>query len=185
MGSAGLTEMGRRMSFEVGRRISSGRPMELYTSFVPRAYETAECIGEGYSEIGGEAAEVELLPTLVSPHILNPEVWLHLHPDGQNITDYVNSWVKGEFEGYIEPYEDYRTKFMNDTVGRLVASEGNVIYIYTTHDFTLMSAKRMFLDRNLDYDDREPFLGGLGLTLSDSGVEVFIGSANRAISICR
>ncbi|MGY5864523.1 MAG: hypothetical protein RTV41_07945 [Candidatus Thorarchaeota archaeon] len=185
MASAGLTDMGKQMSFEVGRRIPLGRSMELYTSFVPRAYETAEEIAKGYTEIGGEAAEVELLPTLVSPHILNPDIWLRLHPDGQNITDYVNSWIKGEFEGYIEPYKDYKTKFMEDTVGRLVAAERSVIYIGTTHDFTLMSAKRMFLGRDLDYDDREPFLGGLGLTLADSEVEVFIGSTNRAFSIRR
>ena len=159
--------------------------MELYTSFVPRAYETAEGIREGYSEKGREVAEVELLPTLVSPQILNPEVWLQLHPDGQNITDYVNRWVRGEFEGYIEPYEEYKPKFMDDMVGRLVASENDVVYICTTHDFTLMSAKRMFLGRDLDYDDREPFLGGLGLTVDGSEVEVFIGSANRAISIRR
>ena len=65
------------------------------------------------------------------------------------------------------------------------AAENDVVYICTTHDFTLMSAKRMFLGRDLDYDDREPFLGGLGLTVDGSEVEVFIGSANRAISIRR
>lgn len=183
MGSAGLTDLGKQMSVEVGRRIPPGRPMELYTSFVPRAYETAEGIKEGYSEIGGEAAEVELLPTMVSPHILNPDIWRRLDPDGQNITDYVNSWVNGEFEGYIEPYEDFKSKFKNDTIERLVAADKNVIYVCTTHDFTLMSAKRILLGRDLVYEDREPFLGGLGLTLADSEVKVFIGSSDRVISI--
>lgn len=183
MGSAGLTELGRQISVEVGRRIPTGRPMDLYTSFVPRAYETAEGIAEGYSEIGGEVIDINLLPTLVSPEILNPEIWGRLHPDGKNITDYVNQWVNGEFEGYIEPFEDFRTRFMEDTVKRLADTEEKIIYVCTTHDFTLMSAKRMFLGRDLVYDDREPYLGGLGATATESGVEVFIASDNSSISI--
>ena len=183
MGSAGLTELGRQISVEVGRRIPTGRPMDLYTSFVPRAYETAEGIAEGYSEIGGEVIDINLLPTLVSPEILNPEIWGRLHPDGKNITDYVNQWVNGEFEGYIEPFEDFRTRFMEDTVKRLADTEEKIIYVCTTHDFTLMSAKRMFLGRDLVYDDREPYLGGLGTTATESGVELFVASDNSSISI--
>ena len=185
MGSAGLTVLGKQISVEVGRRIPSGRPMDLYTSFVPRAYETAEGIAEGYSEIGGKVIDINLLPTLVSPHILNPEIWGRLHPDGKNITDYVNQWVNGEFEGYIEPFEDFRDRFMGDTVKRLADAKENIIYVLTTHDFTLMSAKRMFLGRDLIYRDREPYLGGLGLVKADSGIELFIGSTNSSTLIGR
>jgi broad specificity phosphatase PhoE len=183
MGSAGLTELGRKMSVEVGRRISSGRSMDLYTSFVPRAYETAEGIAQGFTEIGGEVLDINLLPSLVSPHILNPEIWERLHPDGENITDYVNQWIKGEFDGYIESYDEFQTRFMEETVKRLAESNERIIYVCTTHDFTLMSAKRMFLGRDLVYEDREPYLGGLGLIKDDSGLEVFIGSNNRSITL--
>ncbi|MHA2025055.1 MAG: histidine phosphatase family protein [Candidatus Thorarchaeota archaeon] len=185
MGSAGLTELGKQMSVEMGRRIPSGRTMDLYTSFVPRAYQTAEGIAEGYSEIGGEVVDINLLPSLVSPQILNPDIWERLHPDGKNITDYVNQWINGEFEGYIEPFEDFRTRFMGETVKRLVGAEEKTVYVCTTHDFTLMSAKRMILERDLVYEDREPYLGGLGLVNTDAGVEVFIGSANSSSSIGR
>ena len=185
MGSAGLTELGKQMSVEVGRRIPSGRPMELFTSFVPRAYETAEGISEGYSEIGGEVIDINLLPSLVSPQILNPEIWGKLHPDGKNITEYVNQWVNGEFEGFIEPFEEFQTKLMGDTVKRLTEAKEKTIYVCTTHDFTLMSAKRMFLGRNLVHEDREPFLGGLGITPDGSDLELFIACENISISIRR
>ncbi len=183
MGSAGLTALGKQISIEVGKRIPSGRQMELYTSFVPRAYETAVGIAEGYSGIGGQASEIDLLPTLVSPQILNPEIWQKLHPDGENITEYVNHWVDGEFDGYIEPYVDFQSRFMDDTVKRLNETKEKLIYVFTTHDFSLMSAKRIFLERDLTLEDREPYLGGLGLVKTDSGSELFIGSANRSLSV--
>ena len=185
MGSAGLTELGKQMSVEVGRRIPSGRTMELYTSFVPRAYETAEGISEGYSEIGGEVIDINLLPSLVSPHILNPEIWGKLHPDGKNITDYVNQWVNGDFEGYIEPFAEYQARFMGDTLKRIAETDEKTIYVLTTHDFALMSAKRMFLGRNLVHEDREPYLGGLGITPDGSDLELFIACENSSISIRR
>ncbi|MHA2177734.1 MAG: hypothetical protein ACXAAK_05220 [Candidatus Thorarchaeota archaeon] len=183
MGSAGLTELGKQISVEVGKRIPSSRQMELYTSFVPRAYETAVGIAAGYSEIGGKASEIDLLPTLVSPQILNPEIWSKLHPDGENITEYVNQWVDGKFAGYIEPYEDFQSRFIDDTVKRLNQSKEKLIYVFTTHDFSLMSAKRIFLERDLTHEDREPYLGGLGLVKTDSGTDLFIGSADSSISI--
>lgn len=185
MGSAGLTELGKQMSVEVGRRIPSGRPMELYTSFVPRAYQTAEGISEGYSEIGGEVIDINLLPSLAAPQILNPEIWEKLHPDGKNITDYVNHWVSGDFEGYIEPFEEFQARFMEDTVKRLTDAKEKIIYVCTTHDFTLMSAKRMFLGRDLIHGDREPFLGGVGITAVGSDLELFIACENSSISIRR
>jgi hypothetical protein len=48
-----------------------------------------------------------------------------------------------------------------------------------------MSAKRMFLGRDLIHKDREPFLGGLGITSDGSDLELFIACENISISIRR
>ncbi|MGD9396328.1 MAG: histidine phosphatase family protein, partial [Candidatus Thorarchaeota archaeon] len=142
MASGGLTELGKRMSFELGKRIPRDGKMHIYTSFVPRCYQTAEAIAEGFTQRGGEVIDIELLPSLVSPHVIEENVWYNLNPDGTNITDYVNTWVSGGFEGQIEPFEDYRHKLIGDTVKRIMSVEENVIHIHVTHDFALMGAKR-------------------------------------------
>jgi broad specificity phosphatase PhoE len=183
MASAGLTELGKQMSIEVGRRIPSGRPMDLYTSFVPRCFETAEGIAEGYSKTGGEIIDISPLPSLVAPQILEQDVWTELHPDGENVTEFVNRWVNGEFEGRMEPFGEYQVRFVEDTVKRLAEAKEKIIYIHVTHDLALMSAKRMLLERNLIHEDREPYLGGFGLITVDTGLELFIGSTNSSIMI--
>ena len=178
MASAGLTLLGKQVSIEVGRRIQPARPMDVYTSFVPRCFETAEGIVEGYSQIGGEIININPLPTLVAPQVLDHDVWLELHPDGENVTEYVNRWVDGEFEGRIEPFNAYKDRFIDDTVKRLTGVKQKTIFVHITHDLALMSAKRMLLERNLIFEDREPYLGGLGLVESDSGQELFVSSTN-------
>ncbi|MFW9809929.1 MAG: hypothetical protein ACFFE6_11195, partial [Candidatus Thorarchaeota archaeon] len=57
------------------------------------------------------------------------------------------------------------------------------IFVHITHDLALMSAKRMLLERDLIFEDREPYLGGLGLVESDSGLELFMGSTNSSVVI--
>jgi hypothetical protein len=159
--------------------------MDIYTSFVPRCFATAEGIAEGYSENGGEVIDINPLPTLVAPNILDQTVWMELDPNGENVTEYVNRWVAGEFENRIEPFEEYRVKFMGDTIERLTNAEGPIIYVHITHDLALMGAKRMLLERALEYEDREPYLGGLGVVKNDAGLELFLASSKSSISIRR
>ncbi|MFW9811583.1 MAG: histidine phosphatase family protein [Candidatus Thorarchaeota archaeon] len=185
MASAGITELGRQVAVEVGKRIRPGRPMDIYTSFIPRCHETAEGIADGYSENGGEVIDISPLPTLVAPQILDHDVWNDLHPNGENVTDYVNRWVDGEFENRIEPFEDYRVRFMADTIERLISAKEPIIFIHITHDLALLSAKRMLLERALKFEDREPYLGGLGVAKVDTGLELFISSMNRSVSMSR
>ncbi|MFX1605619.1 MAG: histidine phosphatase family protein [Promethearchaeota archaeon] len=181
MASGGLTELGKRMSFELGKRIPRKGKMHLFTSFVPRCYETAEAIAEGFTQRGGEVIDIELLPSLVSPHVIDEKVWLNLNPDGRNITDYVNMWVSGEFGEKIEPFKVYRERLMGDTVKRLVSLKENIMHVHVTHDFALMSAKRMLLERSLVPEDREPYLGGLAVTIA--GSEILLNVAGETFPL--
>ncbi|MFW9981004.1 MAG: histidine phosphatase family protein [Candidatus Thorarchaeota archaeon] len=185
MASAGLTDLGKQMSIEVGRRIPPGRPMEVYTSFVPRCFETAEGIAQGYTEIGGKVVDINPLPILVAPHIRDQNVWLELNPNGENVTEYVNRWVRGEFSDRIEPFDEYRERFIDGTIKRLNEAREESIFVHVTHDLALMSAKRMLLERNLVFEDREPYLGGIGLVESNSMFELFIGGSNTSTMLHR
>ncbi|MFX1578474.1 MAG: histidine phosphatase family protein, partial [Promethearchaeota archaeon] len=174
MVSGGLTELGKRMSFELGKRIPRKGKMHIYTSFVPRCFETAEAIGDGFSHRGGELVDIDPLPTLVGPQIIEEEVWKNLHPDGRNVTDFVNTWVDGGFGERMEEFADYKSRLMDDTIKRLSQEQGDVVHIHVTHDLAMMSAKRILLNRKLELEDREPYLGGIGMTLTDSEASLFI-----------
>ena len=179
----GLTELGKNMSFELGKRIPRKGKMHIYTSFVPRAAETAESIAEGFTQQGGEVIDIDPLPSLASPQVNEVEFWMNLHPDGGNITDLVNNWVNGNYGEQIEPFDDYRNRLLGDTVKRLISQEENIMHVHTTHDFALMSAKRMLLDRPLVTQDREPYLGGLCVTVSDSEVLLYVDGKTVPITL--
>ena len=177
----GLTELGKKMSFELGKRIPRKGKMHIYTSFVPRAAETAEAIAEGFTQQGGEVIDIDPLPSLASPQVKDVAFWTNLHPDGKNITDLVNTWVTGGYGEQIEPFDDYRDRLLGDTVKRLISLEENIMHVHSTHDFALMSAKRMLLNRPLVQEDREPYLGGLGITKTDT--ELLLNVAGETIPI--
>jgi hypothetical protein len=154
MVSGGLTELGKKMSLELGKRIPRSGKMHIYTSFIPRCFETAEAIAEGFTLQGGEVIDIDPLPSLVGPQVVEEEVWRNLHPDGRNIVDFVNIWVDGGF------------------------GKENIMHVHVTHDLAMMSAKRILLKRPLVPEDREPYLGGLGVT--NTGSKMVLNIAGKS-----
>ncbi|MHA2119064.1 MAG: histidine phosphatase family protein, partial [Candidatus Thorarchaeota archaeon] len=52
--STGLTEIGKQMSFEMGRRLAATQPIRIFFSFIPRSHQTAEELARGLRENNGE-----------------------------------------------------------------------------------------------------------------------------------
>ena len=170
---AGLTNLGKEVSVEMGKKLPTSRKAHFFFSIVPRCYETAEALAQGFSEIGGEIIDMDPLPTLVRPEYTDQDVWKNLHPNGENVTDFVNRWADGEFEG-IEKFNDFTKRLMDETLRKLIASQEPVMHVHVTHDLSLMAAKRMLFERPLVWQDREPFLGGLGMTLKENNPILFV-----------
>jgi len=178
---AGLTELGKRVSVEMGNRIPTNRKAHIFLSVVPRCYQTAEAISEGFSAEGGEVIDMDPLPTLIGPEYSDRIVWSNLHPNGENVTEFVNSWADGEFEG-IEPFDDFKVRLMDDTVKQFLSLKDNQMHIHVTHDLALMCTKRILFDRALTRDDREPYLGGLGVFQKESVVKLFVAGESVTIN---
>ena len=170
--NAGLTNLGKRLSKEMGSRISIERRAHIFLSVIPRCYETAAAISEGFTEQGGEVIDMDPLPTLVGPEFSDSDVWLNLNSNGENVTEFVNKWADDEFEG-IEPFNEFSIRLMEDTVKRLLSLKNNHMHIHVTHDLAMMCTKRILFDRPLTRDDRVPYLGGLGLTLKKGQLLLF------------
>lgn len=169
----GLTNLGRRMSFELGKRLPAERNVHLFHSFILRCYETAEEISKGFTSVGGEVLEIEPERTLMGPNTLDPEIWKELWPDGENVTDFVNRWASGEFHNRLEPFNEFGEELIEKTVKRLLASEDNAMQVHVTHDLSQMCTLRILFDRALVGKDREPFLGGVGITIEDKNPILF------------
>lgn len=178
----GLTDLGKRVSLELGRRLPLTRQAHIFLSVVPRCFQTAEAIAEGFSAEGGDVLDMDPLPTLIGPEYTDRSVWNNLDPNGGNVTEFVNSWSNNEFEG-IEPFDKFSVRLMGDTVRRLQAVEDNLMHIHITHDLAMMCTKRILFDRPLTREDRVPFLGGLGITLKNDVLTLFVGGNSEPIEI--
>jgi broad specificity phosphatase PhoE len=180
--NAGLTELGKRLSREMGTLIPTDRNAHIFLSVVPRCYQTAEALMEGFTEQGGEVIDMDPLATLIGPEYSEREVWTNLNPNGENVTQFVNRWANDEFQG-IESFEGYKTRLMADTVKRMLDIHDNQLHIHVTHDLALMCTKRILLNRPLTYNDREPYLGGLGITIDDEIPILFVASTSDVIKL--
>jgi broad specificity phosphatase PhoE len=169
--STELTELGKRMSFELGRKLPVERPVRVFYSFVPRCYQTADELSNGLKEIGGKVIEMEPLEVLVAPLISDEKVWDHLQPDGKNIAEYVNNWADGNFGSMIEDFSEYKTRLIDSTLGRLTSEKQAAFHIHVTHDLAVMALKRIILERSLESTDRESFLGGFAISIDEDGFQ--------------
>ncbi len=173
--STGLTPTGCRMSTEFGSKLPTNRKTRIFFSFVSRCYQTADEIVKGFSSRGGSVEEFETLSILATPEIRDQSVWHELQPDGMNIDVFINRWADGEFDDKIERFQDYESRLKAELFDRLAADDAGSMHIHVTHDLALMAAKRMFLQREIGAQDREPFLGGIGIRLSDGEARIFLG----------
>ncbi|MHA2425344.1 MAG: histidine phosphatase family protein [Candidatus Thorarchaeota archaeon] len=171
--STELTQLGCRMSAEMGRRLPSNRKSWFFFSFVTRCYQTADEMSKGLTEKGAVIEDMDALGVLATPEVRDEKFWNALQPDGKNITDFVNRWADGTFGEWVEPFTDYRERLIQDTVARLRESPEGSLHIHITHDLALMAAKRILLGREVETPDREPYLGGIGIIAEENGLILY------------
>ncbi len=183
MVTGGLTETGRIASYEMGRRLPNNRTARLYTSIVPRSAETTEYIAKGIIDVGGTVSDIEPVALLMGPEYSDESVWTNLQPDGANVTEFVNRWSDDQFGDDIEPFWEFFSRIFAHVVEPLLTQNSTLMYIHVTHDLALMTLKRGLLRRHLTVEDREPYLGGIGLTNMGSHILVFEGNRQASLSI--
>ncbi|MGV9170824.1 MAG: histidine phosphatase family protein [Promethearchaeia archaeon] len=181
MMGAGLTELGRITAYQMGRRLGVTDNVRILTSFISRCYETAEHLADGLSEQGYTVDIIDPLPALVGPDNAMDVVSRELHPDGENVTEFVNNWANGEYNGEMESFRSYLNKLEDSVFRDVDSAETKTTSINITHDLTLMSTKRAILGEPLNRSDREPYLGGIAIRSNDSGMEILFGKTKRIL----
>ncbi|TFF95119.1 hypothetical protein EU546_03875 [Candidatus Thorarchaeota archaeon] len=178
-----LTEIGKHFSTELGRRLPTDRPYRVFTSIVPRSFQTAEAIVEGITENGGAVRDIEALSVLMGPHVSEKEVWTNLHPDGENVTKFVNHWAGGRFGEKMEPFDEYIPRLLGDTFGRMHSTDATEVHLHVTHDLAMMCMKRAIFRRAVVPSDREPFLGGLAAKITGSEFQILVGCDGKKMRL--
>ena len=128
--------------------------------------------------------DMDPLPTLIGPEYTDRSVWTNLNSNGENVTEFVNRWADDEFKG-IEPFSEFRVRLMEDTVKHLLSVEDNLMQIHVTHDLAMMCTKRILFNRPLTWNDREPFLGGFGVTIEDGVPLLFVAGNVEPVNIAQ
>ncbi|MFO7836999.1 MAG: histidine phosphatase family protein [Candidatus Thorarchaeota archaeon] len=181
MMGAGLTELGRNTSYEMGRRLQVTGNVRILTSFISRCYETAKHLAEGLSEQEYTVDDIDPLPALVGPENAMDVVSRELHPDGENVTEFVNNWANGEYDREMESFGSYLKRLDEGIFKNLDSIKTTVTSLNITHDLTLMTAKRAILGEPLSRSNREPYLGGIAIRTSDSALEILFGNTARIL----
>lgn len=182
MMGAGLTDLGRKTAYEMGCRLRVGNNIHISTSFISRCYETAEHLADGLAEQGYTVDTIDTLPALVGPENAMDVVSRELHPDGENVTEFINNWAHGRYDGEMESFGDYLDRLYITVFNNLGALEAGCMSINITHDLTLMTAKRAILGEPLSQSDREPYLGGIALRTRNSGIEILFGRKKQVLN---
>lgn len=97
---APLTDNGRKLALDVGRQLPTDRPLRLYHSEVLRCVDTAECLGAGFEEVGGQVTAFAKKDQLAASFIRNPYVVAREFglrgPRG-----FVDAWMEGALDAEV------------------------------------------------------------------------------------
>ncbi len=173
MSETGITSLGEAMAIEFGRRLPTGRHVEIHHSFIPRCEQTAQRIAEGIKHSGGKVRCVQPFDLLLGPIVSDMEIWEKVGDDGTGVARFVASWERGEFGDGIEPFMDFSKRLTIGTLEKLKAAKPSSLYIYVTHDLFLMGARKTILKEEAHIDQRPPYLGGFALSMVQKQTVLF------------
>ncbi|MFX1416731.1 MAG: hypothetical protein ACFFC0_07950, partial [Promethearchaeota archaeon] len=79
-------------------------------------------------------------------------------------------------------FPEYKARLMDTTLGRLKEENDSVVHIHVTHDLAVMALKRILLKRPIGPEDREPFQGGICVTIDREGI-VYLYNSGEVLEI--
>jgi len=140
MTNLGLTELGKGVAKIFGKNLPKNRTIRLYHSAIARCHETAECILEGFQEVGGKGTLMGPLKPLFQvqgdPEYIVQQIFEN--PDGQLI----NRWAAGHFPPVkIQPLNIYSHKTAKKVFNIAKKAPNDNMVICVTHDLQIMALR--------------------------------------------
>jgi len=185
--TAPLTDEGRALARELGRRLGGARPggarpARFYHSPVPRCIDTARRMVEGIAERGGRSETLGTREYLAAPYMRDPARAMGLFVELGGV-GFARSWCRGELEeAVIQDHRDAGRALLNDLLDEHQGSEPGTLDIHVTHDLTvaaLLSLVYPVGDPDFPWPD---YLDGAVLAAEDDALTLCYRGASRVLT---
>ncbi|MGY5853651.1 MAG: histidine phosphatase family protein [Candidatus Thorarchaeota archaeon] len=163
---AELTEFGRKIALEFGRRIPKRWRISVYHSPHIRTTQTAKEIARGFQESEGILLELQELSVLLGGRGDIERIVASAYETG--FDEFYWRWTRDEIPTEtIEPIDDYLQRLTPQVISRFSKAGKDDLHIHVTHDTVIAASRGIYLDLSVDVDLAIPFLGGYGISRVD------------------
>ena len=167
-----ITELGHRMAFCFGRKLPTGREVELYFIGLPRCQETAQEICKGYIDSGGNATFVSGIQINLVPQGSEDRIGDEMMKGDS--AEFLKRWIDGKISSdNIIPCEEFKKRFLKEALGHMRGVSSNSLHIYVTHDLQVMALRSTLFRTTPSNENWTPYLGGFGMALKNNEVYGF------------
>lgn len=172
---AELTEFGRKIALEFGKRIPKRWRISIYHSPHIRTTQTAKEIARGFQESEGILLELEELSVLLGGRGDIKRIVASAYETG--FDEFYWRWTRGEIPTEtIEPIDDYLQRLTPQVMSRFSKAGKDDLHIHVTHDIVIAASRGIHLDLSVDEGLSVSFLGGYGIARVDGKL---VGYNNR------
>ena len=156
----GLTEEGKRLSFDWGKALPPGRHLNFFSSFIGRCIETAYLMDKGYVTAGG-ATSHNMIELTLSPFYVKDA--LRLFDEHIKGADFVTAWFNRDVPAeIIDPPEQVAVTMQNFWEKRFSDNTlADHLDICVTHDWNLYVLQWYFLGIPSEKREKVDYLDGL------------------------
>lgn len=167
---APLTDEGRELARELGRRFPGDRSLRIFFSPVPRCEDTASCIAAGATEQGVQVTTAGSRSYLGASFVRDSEQVVSGFKS-RGLKGFLRAWCDGVYdEAVIDP----PARASGDLLRKLVSERGEgdeqTIDLHVTHDLTLVVLLAQMLDVTAADFGWPRFLEGVLLSLRPDGI---------------
>lgn len=174
-----LTNKGKEMAIEFGKKLPTDRPIRIFYSCVPRCEETAELILKGFKEKGGDGSLLGDRDFLGYHFMTEPKKALQLLNElGE--PEFIEKWYNGDIaESIMHPPEKSAFRLLNSIVNNF----DKALDLHITHDFNVILLFSHLYDLRKEGFRWPNFLEGVLIEEKSGGVKLYFDDKEGSFKI--
>jgi hypothetical protein len=170
----GLTQEGKKMALEFGRKLPDGFQLRSFSSYIGRCIETAYLIDRGYSMKGGATGIPEIEERLAPFYIIDLRKILGM-ASSYTAAAFIRKWIDGGIPEDIMMSPSSASFQMLDFLKHKLEDDpygSRVLNVCITHDWNMYLIRELFLGIRQEEAGEVAFLEGVAVY--EKGGEFFI-----------
>jgi hypothetical protein len=168
--AVGLTDKGKKDSFELGRKIRGAKQIRLFHSPALRCRQTAEAIGEGFAANGGKVLGIKETWDLCAPYLLDNIILKEADCLGHG---FMRAWFDGKFHPeWIKPAPQAADMVLAPVLNALSDGGNDNLDVHVSHDWELVLLREELLRVRYEEAGWIEYLEGMEFTLNGGSFSV-------------